>query len=303
MQIKYFQSAWNDIKNSENWFGKLCLLALLNFIPIFGQIVTLGYLYGWAREISWGVHEPMPAKIFGNEDGKLYRRGWFIFVIAFVFSLIPSIITAIGSSMQQVGFYSYLSDEAFSSSGITMTVGSILYFAGIAASLFALVLSWVGYMRSSIYDRLRAGFQLGKIWKMFRHDTGGILRVLGMYLLVSLILGIILFIVITVLMTLVLFAGAAGLASAGVTVDSLEYMSDSEALQLATQFIASIGLIGFICFLAIMFIGFAVSMFLEMLVARAMGYWTWQFDVPQWRGQDDPLPFELNQAMPPIQYQ
>ena len=90
MQIKYYQTAWNDIKNSKGWFGKLCLLALVGLIPIFGQIVIFGYLYGWARDVAWGVHEPMPAKIFGNEDGKLYRRGWFIFVLVFVFSLVLS---------------------------------------------------------------------------------------------------------------------------------------------------------------------------------------------------------------------
>src|SRR5699024_6354438 len=30
-----------------------------------------------------------------------------------------------------------------------------------------------------------------------------------------------------------------------------------------------------------------------MVVTRAIGYWTRQFDVPAWRGQDDPMPFEL----------
>ena len=69
MQIKYFQTAWNDVKNSPGWFGKMCLLALVNFIPIFGSIVSYGYLYGWAREIAWGVHQPMPASIFSNDDG------------------------------------------------------------------------------------------------------------------------------------------------------------------------------------------------------------------------------------------
>ena len=32
MNIQYFKSAWGDIKNSPGWFGKLCLLALLNFM-------------------------------------------------------------------------------------------------------------------------------------------------------------------------------------------------------------------------------------------------------------------------------
>ena len=74
MEIRYFRTAWDDLRQSPGWFGKIVLLALLNLIPIFGQIVSLGYLYGWAREIAWNVHEPLPEHIFGNEDGKLYRR-------------------------------------------------------------------------------------------------------------------------------------------------------------------------------------------------------------------------------------
>ena len=33
MQIKYFQTAWNDVKNSPGWFGKMCLLALVYGYP------------------------------------------------------------------------------------------------------------------------------------------------------------------------------------------------------------------------------------------------------------------------------
>ena len=43
--------------------------------------------------------------------------------------------------------------------------------------------------------------------------------------------------------------------------------------------------------------------FVEMMIVRALGYWTRQFDVPAWRGQDDPMPFELAGAAgcPPSQ--
>ena len=198
MQIKYYQTAWNDIKNSKGWFGKLCLLALVGLIPIFGQIVIFGYLYGWARDVAWGVHEPMPAKIFGNEDGKLYRRGWFIFVLVFVFSLVPAIISGVGSSMQQAGYYSALYDTS-SKLEPTVAIGGIIYLIGILAALFVSILAWIGSMRISIYDRLSAGFQLGSIWKMFRKDTGGIMRIFGMNLLVGLILGIILSIISTIM--------------------------------------------------------------------------------------------------------
>ena len=109
MQIRYFDAAWNDIKNSPGWFGKLCLLALVNFIPIFGQMVTFGYLFGWAREISWGAHRPMPASLFSNEDGKFWRRGWFVFVLSIVLMIIPIIIMSIGQGMQLSGISSAIS--------------------------------------------------------------------------------------------------------------------------------------------------------------------------------------------------
>lgn len=301
MRIQYFQTAWNDIKNSQGWFGKLCLLALIGLIPIFGQIVIFGYLYGWAREIAWGVHEPLPARIFGNEDGKLYRRGWFIFLVVFVFALIPGIVTGAGSTMQQVGLYSSMADEAAASAGISVTVGGIVYLIGVAVALFASILAWIGSMRVSIYDRLSTGFQLGKIWKMFRHDTGGIMRIFGMNLLVGLILGILLSIVVTVLIVLVVFVGAAGLAGAGFTPESFEYISDTEAMRIFTQLIGSVGLVGIICLALSLFLANATNIFTEMLVARALGYWTWQFDVPQWGGKDDPMPFELNQPVQPLQ--
>ena len=52
MQTGYFNAAWQDIKNTPGWFGKLILLSLLSFVPIFGWLVVLGYLYGWARDIA-----------------------------------------------------------------------------------------------------------------------------------------------------------------------------------------------------------------------------------------------------------
>ena len=95
MQTGYFNAAWQDIKNSPCWFGKLVLLSLLSLIPIFGWLVVLGYLYGWARDIAWNVHGPLPKRIFGNEDGKLYSRGFFAMVIGFVCMLAPWILEAV----------------------------------------------------------------------------------------------------------------------------------------------------------------------------------------------------------------
>lgn len=39
-----------------------------------------------------------------------------------------------------------------------------------------------------------------------------------------------------------------------------------------------------------------VDVFVAMLATRALGYWAMQFDVPRWKGQNDPLPFEVASA-------
>ena len=298
MQIQYFRTAWNDIKNSENWFGKLCLLALVGFIPIFGQMVTYGYLYGWAREIAWGVHAPLPAKIFGNEDGKLYRRGWFIFVLLLVLSLVPSIVMSMGSTAwQSVSYSSYLGDVA-DNLGMSVGIGMLVYLVGLVLMVLAQVFGWIGTMRIAIYDRLSPGFQFGKTWNMLRHDTNGILRIFGMNLIVSLIMGIVLSIIFSILVVIVVLVGVGSLASSGYSVESLQHLSDSQAVAFLLQFMTSAGLVGFLCLLVGAYAASLVGAFIEALVARAMGYWTLQFDVPHWRGQDDPMPFEAIQAPP-----
>ena len=287
MQIKYFQTAWNDLKNSPGWFGKMCLLALVNFIPIFGQIVSYGYLYGWARDIAWGAHQPLKSSIFANEDGKFWRRGWFLFVIEFVFALVPGIIMSIGSSMQGASIYSGVysmygsSGAATVGSAASAGVGSLIYLVGALLAVFISIFVWIASMRSAIYDRLSPGFQLGTIWKMFRHDTNGIMRIFGMCLLLGLIVGVVFTIVVTVAVLAGLAAGAGGALASGNS---------------ATAILVSLGAVAVTVLLALVFLLVVASTIIEALVVRAVGYWTMQFDVPHWRGQDDPLPFE---QMPP----
>lgn len=295
MEMQYFKSVWGDIRNSPGWFGKLCLLSLLNLIPIFGQIVLFGYLFGWAREIAWGTHEPMPAKIFSNEDGKFWRRGWFALVISFVFMLIPYAVMGFGNYWQGLGYaYSYFGGYVASNPAF-VGLGGLLSFAGWLIAIVMAVLAWIGIMRMSIYDRLSSGFQFNKIWKMLRHDTTGVLKVFGMYLLVTFILGVIISVIIMVLVIVVVTAGIAGLVNAGymVSPDTVQYMTEAQSLRIFMQFLASAGLVGFIAILIGTFCCSLVTVFIQTLVSRAMGYWTMQFDIPHWTGQDDPMPFEL----------
>lgn len=292
MQIGYFSAAWQDIKNSPGWFGKLLLLSLVSLIPIFGWIVVAGYLYGWARDIAWGVHGPLPTHLFGNEDGKLYSRGFFVLVIGFVCSLLPWIIEMVGGVVTGMGFAGaswHYHGEGFLPFPFSMAsglMGLVFFLVSIAAMFFAVLFYWVGTMRMSIYGRLSAGFQFGKMWAMIRHDFGGILRIFGMALLMSLIIGIVVSVLVFVAVFISIFVG---FLVTGGNMDLRAPQPDTAIWSMAV----AIG--GFAIVLSLLFgyISLAASVFVMMVVTRAIGYWTRQFDVPAWRGQDDPMPFEL----------
>ncbi len=144
MQTGYFNAAWQDIKNTPGWFGKLILLSLLSFVPIFGWLVVLGYLYGWARDIAWDVHGPMPKRIFGNEDGKLYSRGFFAMVIGFVFMLAPWVLEAVWGGVMGLG-------TAWSGG----RHGGVFLFVGLSTMVFSLLIIAAAFFRDAV---LMGGF-------------------------------------------------------------------------------------------------------------------------------------------------
>ena len=297
MQTGYFNAAWQDIKNSPGWFGKLVLLALVSLIPVFGWIVVYGYLYGWARDIAWGVHAPLPARIFGNEDGKLYSRGFFALVIAIVCAIIPGVISGIGSVVLGVGMFGFGSSLHGGSGWMHLglasaLMGMLLSFASMAIAVLISFFQEVGTMRMSIYGRLSAGFQLGRIWSMIRYDFGGLLRILGMSILLALAMAV----VISVLVFVVVLLGmAVGFVAAGGSMNVNADHADAAVAGMAAVVVIVVLAFSALVVLASM----AMSTFVYAMVVRALGYWTRQFNVPAWRGQDDPMPFELGQGAYP----
>ena len=283
MQTGYFSAAWNDIRNSQGWFRKLLLLTLLMFIPVFGWIVLAGYLLGWARDMAWGVHAPMPARLFGNEDGKLYSRGFFAWLIRIVVVAIAWVVFSVATALLGMG-ESMLGHVGHGMAGISAGVMSLglalvilafVVFLAIAGTLF----TWVGWMRMSIYGRLSAGFQLGRMWAMLRHDTGGIMRIFGAFCVLNIVVAAALVFLGTLL---VLLTGLGIAIGVGV-------FPDLRAPSLAVWAIILFTL----AMAAAAYLAMGVYVFSTMVAVRALGYWTRQFDVPQWRGQDDPMPFEM----------
>ena len=301
MQKGYFAAAWGDIRETKGWFGKFCLLALVLMIPIFGFIVVGGYLWGWARDIAWNIKKPMPARIFGNEDGKLYRRGWFIFLVGLVIALVIGVVQALINGAFSAAMPAAVQGARSAARGTTIVIAS--GGAGTVASLIALVLqlvavafTWVGSMRSAIYDNISSGLQIGKIWAMLRHDFGGIARIFGMTIIFSVVFGVIVAIVVMLFSFILIAMGAASLAPfMGSSMTGMHSLTGAQAAQAASALVPTI-VLGTIFALALVYFCLVFMVFLDALTYRALGYWTRNFDVAHWGSQKDPMPFEIAEA-------
>lgn len=291
MKTRYFATAWQDVKNSPGWVGKLLVLSLLAFIPIFGHVVLLGYLLGWARDMAWGVHAPLPQRIFGNEDGKLYSRGFFAWVISAVLGIVLLLATFAVCSIAGVGLFGAASWH-HGGAGTMMATGAFAALLGffsfilpLAAVVIGMLFQWVGWMRMSVYARLSAGFQLGKIWEMIRHDLNGIARILGMSLLI-LIVGSVVVSVVALAAFLIVLVAVAFAMGAGAVFDAPSWAVWAVLLAFAASLVFG-------------YAAMVIGVFSQMVTIRALGYWTYGFEVPLWRGQDDPMPFQIRGAAPP----
>lgn len=287
---KYFRTSYGDIKGSKGWFGKICLLGLIEFIPIFGQMTVYGYAWEWAHKAAWGVDTPMPKKIYGRPGSKMLRWGWFALVIAFLIALIPGIVMSIGSWFSSMG----METGIYTATGRYMVVspgnfgfaalGWVVNVIGIVLVVFACVISWVGIIRMTMYDRLGTGLQLGKIWAMIKQDFGGLMRIFGMVILFEVVGGVIIGIIVAVVFALVL----------GATLTPLIIMANSGGYpdSAIVGYLVTLVMTMLPIFLILTYVWFVYSVFVQLLLARAVGYWTRQFNVAAWGTKDDPLPFE-----------
>ena len=274
MEIRYFNSAWNDIKNSPGWFGKLALLALVGMIPIFGWIVVAGYMYGWSRSIAWGVHLPMPQHIFGEPDDKPYRRGFYALIIVLVVGLIPGFVS---------GFSETIYDSGVSWGAIYCSL--VLDILGFALSIVATIFGAICCVRMAIYDRLSAGFQFGRVVSMIKQDTKGAARLLGLSVVAEIIAGV----VILIAVMIGSFVAFAAFGVTFLTTSATGVVTSTGGAAMASGGLILLVVIG--C-LVLAFVSIMAALFANLLIVRATGYWVYQFDVPQWGKQDDPMPFE-----------
>lgn len=281
--------AWADIKGSPGWMSKIFRLSLLCLIPAFGPVVLLGYAFGWARDIAWGVRAPMPERLLGAEGDPLLARGLCALVVTIAFALLPAVVNGIWGLIMDIASLWYedvpfVAHGGFAAWGV---MGTILFMFSLLLTIAASVFSWVGSIRASIYGRLSPGLQLSKIWYMMRYDSGGLLRIFGAFVACLLVTGIV-----AALVGAALFVPGFAVASSLVPAPP----ADGSLPPQAVGAFFMVGMWGFFVVFLQMWVACLGIAFATMLAVRAVGYWTQQFDVPRWGGQDDPMPFEAAYA-------
>lgn len=142
-----FASAWEDVRNSEGWMGKMLLLGLIMLVPILNFIVP-GYSLAWAKEIACGKSSPMPKKIFA--DGA-FALGFF----CVAFGLIAGIAMA---------FVSLLLD-------FVPIIGTI---ADLVLTIFVTMFVSVCVLRIAVSGRFGSGFDFASVWKPFQSGFGSL---------------------------------------------------------------------------------------------------------------------------------
>lgn len=277
----YFATAWRDVRTSREWLRNLLLLSVISLVPVIGPIVVLGYAYGWARDIAWGVRTPMPGRIRAADRDHLMLRGVHLFVLELVFVSVPALLAYLFGVLFDDGLARWVEGwEAFAPIDVDFVIRRTVTVVCYVFALMVIPFILVGWMRATIYGRLSAGFQISRIWSMIRYRLSGLLRISG----------ILLVLVCAILVLCMVYILGVGLLGAVYSAGTLLGGGQVDWNRIASGIMP----VAMAVLPLLVFAAAALHTFAHLIIARSLGYWTAQFDVPHWQGQDDPMPFECH---------
>ena len=174
-----FGLSFSYIFKDKDWFMKLLLPAVCMLIPVVGWMVTLGWALKVTRNVIEGKENPLPDLVFGED----ILRGFFAFLISFVYSLPISIITSISGMIDKWAF----NQNEYTMLGITLVTGVL----GLLAFLLGIVTSFFGTAAIAHYiakDDISAAFRFDEVYKVLTANLGDWVTVaLGIVLAVGII--------------------------------------------------------------------------------------------------------------------
>lgn len=277
----FFGNAWRSLASTRNLFGKLCLVALIQFVPVLGQIVALGYFLGWAREAAWNMQTPLPPHVFGRDDETFWARGALGFVVCLLYGFIQAIaaglLVALGAVIA----------ASFGLTGTSLAILTcVLCVVGLLLFLLLSAFEVVGLVRMAIYTSFGAAFQWGVCCTMIGREFGGLFKLFWTAVLAGIVVSV------ACLVAAVALVPAAAGVGVGIplvsAVVSYGDFTDAGAALLAGVLGASALLS--VAFVVVDFFLMVPSLMVQALLWRALGSWVALFDVASWGGRHEGLP-------------
>ncbi len=174
-----FGLSFSYIFKDQDWFRKLLIPALCMLIPIVGWMVSLGWALRVAKNVMDGVENPLPELEFGGD----ILRGFFAFLISFIYSLPVSILSTISGWVSNWHFYN--NDAAMLGMGLMTGVLGLVAFALGLVTTFLSLGAIANYIAK---DDFGAAFRFGEVWRVVTANVGDwILVMVGMFIAVGLI--------------------------------------------------------------------------------------------------------------------
>ncbi len=155
----------------QDWLKKVLIGGVLMLIPIFGQLLAVGYGLEIARRVVKGHPQPLPE---WDEWGTKIIEGFMSGVIGFVWAL-PIIVVASCFGFLLIPLTESGGDEV----GILFIVLSLCI--GLIVLIYSLALALVmpaAVMNYAVTGELGAAFRFGEIFGMVRGNLGAYLMVL-----------------------------------------------------------------------------------------------------------------------------
>ena len=179
----YAKRAWALLTQQKGWIKPVLVLSAANFVPIVGPIGASGYALEWARLNAWGVDAAPKQK--NVKVGDLIASGFRALVVVLGWGLCLGLVMGILQGIAGV---------------IPGIVGGVIQ-AIVGLALFVVQMLYgpaivVATIRTSIYEKIGAGYRVDRILDMIRRDMSGFMHLV----LIQLVAGVVMTIVVIILM-------------------------------------------------------------------------------------------------------
>ena len=283
-----FSTSWRMLTHERGWIIPLCLLALVGWIPILGQIAVFGYAYEWARFTAWGIDTAPKRR---NVDyGKVLATGGRAFLVFLLMGMIVRFALAVFGFSRIDRLMRFLPMGSGLSAAPIVDGITELSLWGVIALAVGLVLGtflMAAMMRATLYDSFAAGWRVDRLFQMIARDPGGFLKTW----LVSLAggaLSIVYTLATTALGGALAFGGFVSYARHGGIAFHLGH--GGYPLEQLSSWGAGPIIFAVLLLIAAAFFYGVVCIAMQMVAINAMGQWFCRFEVARWGVSADPLP-------------